>query len=205
MPEVIPATCVSCQDSPLSTTASIIGILTFVYALLAGFWFYLKSGAKAVATSPEQFFTILDSITKRLQEMSVLGSEKADSGPEQEELLLKTRRFRYQTLVILLQLARWIGSGQRFGKYDDLVQRGRMDPGFGIEASDFEDAFRIFRDIIFVYMIKTMRYKSVYLSPHWIGWALRFRWSQGPLQRALDEYHEMAQEIDKIRQRQAAR
>lgn len=205
MPEVIRTTCVSCQDSPLSTTASIIGILTFGYALLVGFWFYLKSGAKAIATSPEQFFTILESILKRLQETSVLGIGKIDCGPEQEELLLKTRRFRYQILVILLQLASWIGSGQLFGKYEDLVERGRMDPGFGLEASDIEDAFPIFQDILFRYMTKTKRYKPMYLSPHWIGWALRFRWNQSPLRRALDEYHKMEQEIEKIRQRQAAR
>lgn len=43
MPDIIPATCVSCQDSSLSTTASIIGIMTFVFAFLAGSRFHLES------------------------------------------------------------------------------------------------------------------------------------------------------------------
>ena len=108
--EVIPATCVSCQDSSLSTTASIVGILTFVYALLAGLWFYLESSTKAIATSPKQFHTITSSIIMRLHEISQFEIEKIVSKDEQEELLLKTNRLRYQALVVLLPLAHWFGN-----------------------------------------------------------------------------------------------
>ncbi len=44
-----PNSCFSCQDSGLSTTASIAGILTFLYALTAGLFLYSKSIANSRA------------------------------------------------------------------------------------------------------------------------------------------------------------
>lgn len=104
MPEVIPATCVSCQDSSLSTTASIVGILTFVYASLAGLWFYLRSGVKAVATTPDQFLEVLELLLKHAREISVIEIDYTGSEPEREELLFKVNRFRHQALKTLLRL-----------------------------------------------------------------------------------------------------
>lgn len=188
--------------------------MTFVYALIAGLWFYLRSGAKAVATTPDEFFEVLDTISKRARKIFELEIEKTGSEAEQEELQLKTNRCRRQAVDTFLQLVRWIGSGLPLERYDALLKRGRNRPHHGTEASETKDAVELFLNMINLFEVMRRKHRLmvtlggtyyVLLSPAWIGWAFRFRWNQRPLRRALNEYQELAQEIEIIKEVQAAR
>lgn len=64
----IPSTCTSCADSKLSQTASIVGILTFAYAILLGFLAYSRLIRKSAAESCKDIHEAMESLDSIYEE-----------------------------------------------------------------------------------------------------------------------------------------
>ena len=79
--------CFSCGDSPLSITASILGILTFIYAVSVGLRFYYVS----LLNAEEQMIATIESLKKSFQEARDIYStlnmppEHFTSGPRPQD------------------------------------------------------------------------------------------------------------------------
>ncbi|MCJ1379948.1 hypothetical protein MMC17_003051 [Xylographa soralifera] len=83
----IPQVCVlSCGDSPLSTTSNIVGILTFIYAILAGLYVNARWGARALRQSPQEFNDLVESLTASFEEYQIF-AERLSKWREEDRVL----------------------------------------------------------------------------------------------------------------------
>ena len=112
-----PNSCFSCEDSSLSTTASIAGILTFLYALAAGFLFYYKS----IANSRAEMEALRESLDLSVREakrsitsMFERLGDAPDGGPFKHELEITLNRVETQlrSLASRREFSDW-GSASR--------------------------------------------------------------------------------------------
>ena len=88
----IPQTCVlSCGDSPLSTASNVIGILTFIYAVLAGLYVHARWSARALRQSSQEFNDLLESLTVSFEEYRYLQNAFPNGGKRTEFLLTVPR------------------------------------------------------------------------------------------------------------------
>ncbi len=115
-----PNSCFSCQDSGLSTTASIAGILTFLYALAAGLFFYSKSIANSRAEMEALRESLDLSFTEAKRSITLIFRHLGDApggGPLGHELQVTLNRVREQleSLASRRELRDW-GSASRSKK-----------------------------------------------------------------------------------------
>lgn len=61
--------CISCSDSPLSTAVSVIGIFTFAYAVLLGWYIRTQRGAKAMMEGPQEMLQFSTNVRTSLREV----------------------------------------------------------------------------------------------------------------------------------------
>ena len=211
----LPATCVSCGDSQLSTAAGIAGILTFAYAIVAGIWFYLASGAEALATSPEQFYSVIQEVTNLLETILKLNIDKATDSGEQADLVSKAQRYRVEAIPALKDLAKWMGGG-KLSKILDKISEDAIFHPERITQQEIVTLYQLFQDLARyqaqrqwkLYNSSSKRYYVIPISPNWLKWAFRYRWNQKPLRKALSYFKDIAAamkeinlEIDRIQQR----
>ena len=78
--------CISCDDSVLSTIASVAGILTFVYAVCAGFYLKTKWGANALRNSPQEFNNLVESLKQSFEEYQLF-AERLTEWRDQDRIL----------------------------------------------------------------------------------------------------------------------
>jgi hypothetical protein len=82
---------VSCDDSPLSTTGSVLAILTFVYALLVSTALYLRSGHRANKDTYAIFERFTDDIVDQSIEIQAFTSEHSCTTFRHEDRILQRR------------------------------------------------------------------------------------------------------------------
>lgn len=97
---VPPDSCLSCRDSRLSTTASIVGLLTFVYAIYVGWFFFLRSTWK----SPEQIGRILTSLQISYQEIRTFSNSLNDREPLLLASQAENKALKDETQMIRLRI-----------------------------------------------------------------------------------------------------
>ena len=75
---VSPACVLSCNDSPLATVASVVGILTFIYAILVGLYVNARWGAQALRQSPKEFADLVESLTTSFEEYQLFAERLSE-------------------------------------------------------------------------------------------------------------------------------
>ncbi|MCJ1433165.1 hypothetical protein MMC27_002524 [Xylographa pallens] len=84
---MIPQTCVlSCGDSSLSTASNVVGIFTFIYAILAGFYVNARWSARALRHSPQEFNNLVESLTASFEEYQTF-AERLSEWREEDRVL----------------------------------------------------------------------------------------------------------------------
>ena len=102
--------CAPCQDSILSTIASITGILTFVYAIVAGAYINAKWGANALRNSPQEFNDLVDSLRQSFEEYQLFAERLTEWRDLDRVLANKAARLADAAEYQLQELRKLIGT-----------------------------------------------------------------------------------------------
>ena len=105
-----PEVCAQCEDSPLATTASIVGILTFVYAILAGLYVNARWGAHALRESPQEYSELVENLKQSFEEYQIFAEHLAEWRDTDHTLALKAAKLADEAEFQLLDLRAILGS-----------------------------------------------------------------------------------------------
>ena len=101
--------CGTCDDSILSTIASVAGILTFVYAILAGVYINAKWGANALRNSPQEFHSLVESLRQSFEEYQLFAERLTEWRDQDRVLANKAARLADAAEYQLQELRTLIG------------------------------------------------------------------------------------------------
>lgn len=187
------ATCGLCQDSPLSTAASITGIITFVYAVFVGTLLYLKTGAEAVATSLEDLVKILDEVGTVFETIAMVNIDEVTTPLD---LITSIQQLRVEAFRYLKSVAKWLGYPSDLLPFLDRFSERFNWCGERITDTDVMEAARLLARLK-SYHIQTQWCLNIsgtkYRLPiyrGWLRWTIRLRWNQKPLKVALIRFGE---------------
>jgi hypothetical protein len=213
---ISPATCVSYQDSPLSTAASIVGMMTFAYGVLVGIWFYLSSGTEALATSPQQYYLVLKEVRQFVETILDLDDSL---GTYPSLMILETvQNWRSDAIQSLMGLTKWMDGGKVLYQYladqintrPDLDLRNITRPNLdsrNLTHTQITEIYALFQKLAnhqektqLGFQIHSLSGNPIKISPNWIIWTVRYRWNQKPLMRALERFKAITNAIKEKQQ-----